>query len=314
MIRHIPVLAKEIFENLVIAHTNDSESYYHLDCNFGDGGHVEYFIDNLIKLERYKNIFIYALDLDQEAIARGKDFLKKYEDNKKVSIHIIQGNFANITDLIHDIAFDSVLFDLGLSTYQLSGAGRGFSFKYDEKLDMRFSTLPATEGELTAYDIVNYWSIDNICLILRQYADEKSAWRIANKIAEVREKKKIETSGELADIIEHQVFGGKKGKIHPATKTFQAIRIAVNSELQVLEQGLQGAFEVLNKDGRIAVISYHSLEDTIVKQYFKKLEEDGYGKRLNKKIIIPTDIEIKENPKSRSAKLRFFEKHEEQKK
>ena len=123
MVRHIPVLAEEIFEHLVLENSNDFENYYHLDCNFGDGGHVEYFIDNLIKLERYKNIFIYALDLDEDAIARGKDFLKKYTDNKKVSIHIIQGNFANITDLIIDIKFNSVLFDLGLSTYQLNGAG-----------------------------------------------------------------------------------------------------------------------------------------------------------------------------------------------
>ncbi len=313
MVRHIPVLAEEIFEHLVINNSNEFENYYHLDCNFGDGGHVEYFIENLIKLERYKNIFIYALDLDEDAIARGKDFLKKYTDNKKVSIHIIQGNFANITDLIKNIKFNSVLFDLGLSTYQLSGAGRGFSFKFDEKLDMRFSTLPPTEGELTAYDIINFWSVDNICLILRQYADEKSAWRIANKIAEVRDVKKIETSGELADIIEHQVFNGKKGKIHPATKTFQAIRIAVNAELQVLDQGLQGAYEVLTKGGRIAVISYHSLEDIIVKQYFKKLETDGYGKRLNKKIIIPTDVEIKSNAKSRSAKLRLFKKEKNEK-
>lgn len=312
MIRHIPVLAPEIFKHLVIDNTDEFEDYYHLDCNFGDGGHVEYFIENLIKLERYKNIFIYALDLDHEAIARGKDFLKKYTDNKKVSIHIIQGNFANITDLIKTVKFNSVLFDLGLSTYQLNGAGRGFSFKFDEKLDMRFSTLPPTEEELTAYDIVNFWSIDNICLILRQYADEGSAWRIANKIAEVREIKKIETSGELADIIQNQVFAGKKHKIHPATKTFQAIRIAVNAELQVLDQGLQGALEVLENDGRIAVISYHSLEDIIVKQYFKKLEEDGVGRRLNKKIIIPTDEEVLCNPKSRSAKLRIFkkEKHE----
>ncbi|MBC7981637.1 16S rRNA (cytosine(1402)-N(4))-methyltransferase RsmH, partial [Candidatus Parcubacteria bacterium] len=219
-----------------------------------------------------------------------------------------QGNFANITDLITGIKFNSVLFDLGLSTYQLSGAGRGFSFKFDERLDMRFSTLPPTQGELTAYDIVNYWSIDNMCLIFRQYADEKSAWRIANKIAEVRETKKIETSGELADLIENKVFGGKKGKIHPATKTFQAIRIAVNAELQVLEKGLRGAWSVTAENARIAVISYHSLEDIIVKQYFKKLETENEGTRLNKKIIIPTDDEIKSNPKSRSAKLRLFKK------
>ena len=190
----------------------------------------------------------------------------------------------------------------------MSGAGRGFSFKFDEKLDMRFSTLPPNDGELTAYDIVNFWSLDNIVLILRQYADEKSAWRIANKIVEVRDRKTIETSKELADIIQDQVFGGKKGKIHPATKTFQAIRIAVNAELQVLEQGLIGGFEVLRGGGVVAVISYHSLEDIIVKQYFKKLENESKGIRLNKKIIVPTDVEIKENPKSRSAKLRIFRK------
>lgn len=308
MTRHIPVLAKEIYEHLVINNKDEPENYYHLDCNFGDGGHVEYFVENLLKSDKYKKIFMYTLDLDQEAIKRGKDFLKKYKDSDKVSINIIQGNFANITDLIKDVKFNSVLFDLGLSTYQLSGAGRGFSFKYDEKLDMRFSTLPATEAELTAYDIVNFWSLDNICLILRQYADEKSAWRIANKIVEVRENKKIETSGELADIIQNQVFKGTKGKIHPATKTFQALRIAVNAELQVLDQGLKGAYEVLNENGYIAVISYHSLEDVIVKQYFKELEKNDKGMRLNKKIIIPTDIEIKENPKSRSAKLRIFKK------
>ena len=308
MIRHIPVLAKEIYEHIVTNNKDEFENYYHLDCNFGDGGHVEYFIENLLNSNKYKKIFIYALDLDQEAIMRGKDFLKKYDDNKKVSINIIQGNFANLTDLIKDIKFNSVIFDLGLSTYQLSGAGRGFSFKYDEKLDMRFSTLAPLEGELTAYDIINFWSLDNICLILRQYADEKSAWRIANKIVEIRQKKKIETSGELANIIQNQVFNGKKHKIHPATKTFQAIRIAVNAELQVLEKGLIGAYEILKENGFIAVISYHSLEDIIVKQYFKKLEIEEKGIRINKKIIIPTEKEIKDNPKSRSAKLRIFKK------
>jgi len=311
MIRHVPVLAKEIYEHLIINNKNESENYYHLDCNFGDGGHVEYFIENLLFSKKYKNVFIYALDLDQDAIKRGKDFLKRYENNKNIHINIIQGNFANITDLIKDIKFNSVLFDLGLSTYQLSGAGRGFSFKHDERLDMRFSTLDPEEGELTAYDIVNYWSVDNITLILRQYADEKSAWRIANKIVEVRHNKKIETSGELADIIQNQVFNGKKFKIHPATKTFQAIRIAVNAELQSLEKGLEGSFKILEKDGFIAVISYHSLEDIITKKYFKDLENDELGKRVNKKIIIPSDSEIKNNPKSRSAKLRIFTKTKE---
>ncbi len=310
MIRHIPVLAKEIYQNLVINNKDDIENYYHLDCNFGDGGHVEYFIDNLLKLNKYKKIFIYAIDLDQDAIKRGKEFLKKYHNNSKVSINILHGNFSELSNLIKDVKFNSVLFDLGLSTYQLSGAGRGFSFKYDEKLDMRFSTLNPKDDELTAYDIVNYWSLDNICLILRNYSDEKSAWRIANKIIENRDIKKIETSGQLADIIQKQVFDDKKFKIHPATKTFQAIRIAVNNELQVLEKGLQQSFDLLNDNGQIAVISYHSLEDIIVKKYFKNLENENKGLRINKKIIIPAQDEIKSNPKSRSAKLRIFKKYE----
>lgn len=308
MIRHIPVLSKEIFEHVVKNNKNQSDDYYHLDCNFGDGGHVEYFIENLLDLKKYKKIHIYATDLDQDAISRGKNFLEKYKYNEKISINIIQGNFADIKDLITGVKFNSILFDLGLSTYQLSGSGRGFSFKFDEKLDMRFSTLEPKEGDLTAYDIVNYWSLDNICLILRKYANEKSAWRIANKIIEVREKQKIETSGQLAEIIQDQVFGGKKGKIHPATKTFQAIRIAVNSELQVLNKGLESAFEILQDGGTISVITYHSLEDIIVKHFFKELEDNEKGIRLNKKVIVPEDIEIKENPKSRSAKLRIFKK------
>jgi 16S rRNA (cytosine1402-N4)-methyltransferase len=312
IVRHIPVLAEEIYQQLVTDHikkeNDDNENYYHLDCNFGDGGHVEYFIENLLALKKYKKAFIYALDLDQEAIVRGKTFLEKYKNDDRVSINIIQGNFADIIELTKGIKFDSILFDLGLSTYQLSESGRGFSFKFDEKLDMRFSTLEPTEGELTAYDIINSWSLENILLILRKYADETSAWRIANKIVEIREKKPIETSKELADLIQDKVFIGRKGKIHPATKTFQAIRIAVNSELQVLSKGLLEAYDSLKENGQIAVISYHSLEDVIVKQFFKQLEKDSKGKCVNKKVIIPNEEEIKKNTKSRSAKLRIFKK------
>jgi 16S rRNA (cytosine1402-N4)-methyltransferase len=290
--RHVPVLVEEI-TNLCIT------SKTHLDCNLGDAGHVE------ALLEANATVHIHAIDADAEAIQRAQYFLQK--NTKRVTFH--QGNFSEIEKLVgSDMkgTFDTVLFDLGLSTYQLGESNRGFSFKFDEPLDMRFSTNPVDEvsGELTAYDIVNSWSPDNIALILRTYADEAHAWKIAKTIETEREIKKIETSKELADIIESVVK--RKGGIHPATKTFQAIRIAVNGELQALDTALMQAQGLLKTEGKIIVISYHSLEDRIVKNIFKRFEEEGKGVRMNKKIIVPTDEEIKRNPKSRSAKLRIY--------
>lgn len=301
MTRHIPVLLKEITELCL-------DSKLHLDCNFGDGGHVEEL------LVQNPKVHVHAIDADEQAIERAQNFLQQ---NKKITSYkerltIHKGNFGELEKLLGENmngTFDSILFDLGLSTYQLGPSERGFSFKYDEPLDMRFSTdkLIDDSGEvLTAYDIVNSWSPDNIALILRTYAEEQSAWKIAKAIEAERENGPIKTSKELADLIERVVK--RKGGIHPATKTFQAMRITVNAELQVLEKGLETAFKLLGPNGKIIVISYHSLEDRIVKNTFKKYEEEDKGERMNKKVIVPTADEIESNPRSRSAKLRIFTK------
>ncbi|MES2623057.1 MAG: 16S rRNA (cytosine(1402)-N(4))-methyltransferase RsmH [Patescibacteria group bacterium] len=296
--RHVPVLLKEITDLCM-------DSKLHLDCNFGDGGHVEQL------LVQNPTVHIHAIDADEQAIARAEYFLQQNTQitdvKKRLTIH--KGNFGEIEKLLgHEMEgkFDTVLFDLGLSTYQLGESNRGFSFKYDEPLDMRFSTdvLPEDTGILTAYDIVNTWSPENIALILRTYAEEQSAWKIAKAIEARREQKPIQTSKELADLISEVVK--KKGGIHPATKTFQAIRITVNGELQVLESGLNQAQKMLAPNGKMIVISYHSLEDRIVKNIFKNYEEEGKGERMNKKVIVPTDAEIEANPRSRSAKLRIY--------
>jgi 16S rRNA (cytosine1402-N4)-methyltransferase len=297
--RHIPVLVEEITDLCL-------DSQVHLDCNLGDAGHVE------ALLVKNPTVHIHAIDADEIAINRAQYFLQqnkaiKDSISKRVTIH--KGNFSEIEKLLGTDAegtFDSVLFDLGLSTYQLGESERGFSFKFDEPLDMRFSTDPVVEdsGELTAYDIVNSWSPENIALILRTYADETYAWKIAKTIETERAIKEIKTSRELADIVESVVK--RRGGIHPATKTFQAIRIAVNAELQALESGLLQAQKLLTHDGKMIVISYHSLEDRIVKNIFKKFEDEGKGARLHKKIILPSDAEIERNPRSRSAKLRIY--------
>ncbi len=300
--RHIPVLVREITDMCL-------DSRKHLDCNLGDAGHVE------ALLVQNPHVHIHAIDADNEAIKRAQYFLQKNNKiqdsiSKRLTIH--KGNFSEIEKLIgkeFEGTFDSILFDLGISTYQLSESQRGFSFKFDEPLDMRFSTNPVNTavGELTAYDIVNSWSPENIALILKTYGDESHAWKIAKTIERERSKEEIRTSKELADIVEMVVR--RHGGIHPATKTFQAIRIAVNAELQALESGLLQAEKMLASQGKLIVISYHSLEDRIVKNIYKQFEEEGKGIRMNKKVIIPQDDEIDTNPRSRSAKLRIFIKN-----
>lgn len=299
--RHIPVLLKEITDLCI-------DSNLHLDCNLGDAGHIE------ALLEANPNVHVHAIDADQEAIKRAQYFLHQnttIADSVDTRLTIHNGNFSDMEMLIGDELkgkFTTILFDLGLSTYQLGESNRGFSFKFDEPLDMRFSTSPIAEnsGELNAYDIVNSWSPENIALILRTYADEAFAWKIAKAIETQRSQGEITTSKQLADLVESVVH--RRGGIHPATKTFQAIRIAVNAELQVLEKALAQAEIFLAKGGKIIVISYHSLEDRIVKNVFKKFEEDGKGVRENKKVILPSDEEIERNPRSRSAKLRIYTK------
>jgi 16S rRNA (cytosine1402-N4)-methyltransferase len=202
---------------------------------------------------------------------------------------------------------DGIIFDLGLSSNQIEESGRGFSFKTDEPLLMTMKKDPQS-SDITAYEIVNSWSEESLADIIYGYGEDRFARRIAKAIVMAREIQSIETAGQLSDIIASVVpkFGFKK--INPATKTFQAIRIAVNDELGAIKEALPKAFSRLNTGGRISIISFHSLEDRIVKRFFKEKSEAGEGRLINKKPITPSPQEIAENPRSRSAKLRIIEK------
>jgi 16S rRNA (cytosine1402-N4)-methyltransferase len=203
---------------------------------------------------------------------------------------------------------DRILLDLGLSSFQLDDGGRGFTFRKDEPLLMTMKKNP-DENDLTAMDIVNTWEEKTIADIIYGFGEEKYSRKIAKAIVESREQKKIKTTFDLVEIIEKSVGHlYKKSKIHPATKTFQALRIATNAELTNLEMFIKKSFERLSRGGRIAIITFHSLEDRIVKRSFVELKQKGYAELITKKPIVPTVEETKSNPRARSSKLRIIEK------
>ena len=297
---HKTVLLNETIESL-----NLSGKSLVLDCTFGGGGHSREI------LERYPNIKIVALDQDKSAWQKAKNKFKGLEKR------ILFEN-KNFRDLDGTKKFDGIIFDLGLSSDQLENSGRGFSFMKNESLLMTMKENPLPE-DLTARDIVNNWSEENLAKIIYGYGEEKFSRRIARGITEVRKKKEIETTFDLIKIIEENVpVAYKRGRLHFATKTFQALRIAVNDELGTLQIGLQKGFEILNKGGRMSVISFHSLEDRIVKKFFKEKSNEGrailkparneFHSGGNKKLTIAKEEEIKNNPRARSAKLRVLEK------
>jgi len=273
-----------------------------VDGTLGRAGH------SIEAFAKEKEIFLIGIDRDEDAI---RESLKKIEaagiDEKHFKL--FTGNFRDLDKFLKqagkDLA-DKIMLDLGLSSPHLDSSGRGFSFRQSEPLIMTMEKV-AREDSFTARDIVNTWAEEDIANVLYAYGDERYSRRIAKAIVERRQTKTIETTDDLADII----FGSvpalyRHGKIHPATKTFQALRIAVNDELGSLKSGLQVGLNNLNIGGRIAVISFHSLEDRIVKNFMKEAEKNGLGKSLTKKPIIPTDAEIERNPRSRSGKLRIF--------
>ncbi len=221
-----------------------------------------------------------------------------------------QENFRNIDKVLDEAGVsqvDGILFDLGLSSNQIEESGRGFSFKTEEPLLMTMKKNPQS-SDITAHEIVNSWSEESLADIIYGYGEDRFARRIAKAIVMARAVRPIDTAGELAEIVASAVprFGFKK--INPATKTFQAIRIAVNDELGALKTALPKAFDRLSRGGRMSVISFHSLEDRIVKRYFKEKGDLGQAKIITKKPITPSPEEIAENPRSRSAKLRILEK------
>lgn len=288
---HRTVLLNETIEGL-----NLKPDSVVLDCTFGGGGH------SLEILRRYPNAKVVAIDQDNTAWEKAKGKFKGMENR----IDFINANFRDLDMKSLPKKFDAIIFDLGLSSDQLENSGRGFSFLKDEPLLMTLKENP-TKEDLTALDIVNTWSEKSLADIIYGYGEERYARRIAKGIVAARQKMEIKTTFDLVKIIEEAVPAVyRRGRIHFATRSFQALRISVNDELGSLRTGLEKGFDLLKNNGRMAVISFHSLEDRIAKKFYKEKKEKA--KLINKKIITAGEKEIKSNPKSRSAKLRILEK------
>ena len=261
-----------------------------------------------------------CIDRDIEAINKAKNVLKDYEKNNEVIL--VQENHENIPEILNVLGInkvDGILLDLGVSSYQIDNGERGFSYMHNGKLDMRMDN---TTG-ITACDIINEYSLEELTRIFKEYSEEKFASKIAKEIVIQREKKKIETTFELNQIIEKVKPYTKKG--HKSKQVFQALRIEVNKEIVNLEDSVKNMIDILKNRGRIAIITFHSLEDKAIKKVFKEKEGKctcpkdlpvcvcgykSFGKNLTKKAIIPNKEEILENTRSKSAKLRVFERVE----
>ncbi|MCD6219090.1 16S rRNA (cytosine(1402)-N(4))-methyltransferase RsmH [Candidatus Calescamantes bacterium] len=286
---HIPVMAKEVAQYLVW----NKEGVY-VDGTVGEGGHTLYLLRN------FPRIKIIGIDRDMEILKRAKSNLARYRRAK-----LKKGNFSDLESILYTEGIEKVngiLLDLGFSSFHIEASGRGFSFQKEEFLDMRYDQ----RENLTAYEIVNTFSKRELEDIFRSFGEEKKAKKIAHAIVEERKRKRISTTYQLKEIIEKEIK--RKQKIHPATLIFQALRIAVNRELEHLKNALVHFPQILKEGGRIVVISYHSLEDRIVKRVFHMLKDRGKFILHTQRPIRPTKEEIAVNPRSRSAKLRVGEK------
>ena len=304
---HYSVLLNESIEGLKI---NKDKVY--VDCTLGGGGHSSEI------LKRLKSGHLYAFDQDDYAISRASKRLSEISDNYT----IIKDNFCNIKAALNDLGVekvDGILYDLGVSSFQLDIPERGFSYRFDGPLDMRMDQ----SNPLSAYNVVNEYSEKELKRILYEFAEEKYAPLIARKIVKERQVKPIETTFELVEIIKKALPAqALRGGSHPAKQTFQALRIEVNHELDILKNSLRDGLEMLNSKGRMVVITFHSLEDRIVKQLFKEMTTlnlpkglpfipEGYEIKyelVNNKIILPSQVELDENNRSHSAKMRIIEK------
>lgn len=270
-----------------------------LDATLGGAGHAKEIANTLSSRGT-----LIGIDADADAIARAEKALA----NAQARVILVEGNFRNVESYLgkHGIPhLTKALFDLGWSSFQLT-AGRGFSFLKDEPLHM---TYARNSGGLTAATIVNEWQEESIADILYGWGEERYSRRIARAVVAARAEKRIETALELAEIIRSAVPGFyRRGALHPATKSFQALRIAVNDEMGALKDGLAAVWKLLAPKGRIAVISFHSVEDREVKKTMRAWAETGEGKILTKKPLIAGPDELRENPRARSAKLRCIEK------
>ena len=305
--KHISVLLEESISSL-----NLKENSIIVDATLGYGGHSSNILD------RIKEGHLFAFDQDSEAIRHSTDRLSKIGTN----FTIIKSNFVHMREELNALGVekvDGVLFDLGVSSPQLDDGKRGFSYHIDARLDMRMDR----DNPLTAYDVVNNYSKEELARIFKLYGEDKFANNIAKKIIEYRENKPIETTLELVEVIKSAVPMKFRKDKHPARQIFQAIRIEVNHELDVIEPALEQALDLLNVGGRVAVITFHSLEDRLVKNIFKekcKVDDKVKGmpnipdeylpdfKLVVNKAIVPSEEEVEANPRARSSKLRVIER------
>ena len=292
---HVSVLLKE-----TLGYLNPKPGNLIIDATIDGGGHAE----EILKKIGEKGLLI--------GIEQDKKILEKLKAKVWQNAILINDNFRNLDKALESLKIkkiDRAIFDLGMSSLQLENSGRGFSFQKDEPLLMTFKSS-AGPKDLTARDIVNSWSEKDIADLIYKYGEERYSRRIARGIIEARNNKKIGTTFELVDIIRRNVPAGYRNNrsLNCATRTFQALRIAVNDELTALEEGISKAWDFLAGGGRLVVISFHSLEDRIVKNFLKKKAASKEGVILTKKPVIPGQIEKDSNPRSRSAKLRAAEK------
>lgn len=293
MTLHTSVMLTEILEYLI----PKSEQALLIDCTLGEGGHTKAF------LSRYPTLDAIGIDRDQEILERAIMNLAEF----KSRFTPVNAWFDQFLSQYEGKAADFVLFDLGISMFHYLESGRGFSFQKSEALDMRL----AADQPLSVATIVNTYNQDQLANTIYYYGEERYSRQIARAIIARRHEAPITDSKELADIIYHSVPRSYRyGKIHPATRTFQALRIAVNRELDRIEPAIEQALRVVKPGGRIAVISFHSLEDRPVKHLFRRMADEGLVKVLTKKPLIPSEEECQRNPASRSAKLRIIEKLE----
>ena len=306
---HYSVMLNESIDGL-----NIKENGIYVDCTLGRGGHASKILSQL------KTGLLIGIDQDQEAIDYSKELLSSISSNYKV----VKNNFRNIDKILEELninKIDGAIYDLGVSSPQFDEDYRGFSYKFDSELDMRMDQ----NNPLTAKYIVNNYSLNDLVRIFKEYGEEKYSYSIAKNIVEQRKSKEISTTFDLVEIIKKSKPTkelNKKG--HPAKQIFQALRIEVNDELNALEDSLNKILKLLNVGGRLVVISFHSLEDRIVKNIFKEnsvvegnrineiidpknIKQANY-RSINKKVIIPSDKELEENSRSKSAKLRILER------
>lgn len=306
---HRPVLLEEVIEYM-----RCHENGVYIDGTVGGGGHA---------LEICRRIapggLLIGIDRDSEALAAAASALEEYSG----CVRLVKGNFASMKEIIGALGIetvDGILLDLGVSSHQLDDPDRGFSYNFDAKLDMRMDN----QQPLTARDVINTYEEQKLYEIIRDYGEERWAKRIASFIAKERQRRSIDTTGQLVEIIKKAVpAAARKGGPHPARRTFQAIRIEVNHELDFLKEGLEQAIQCLKPGGRLCVIAFHSLEDRIVKDTFKKWQNPcvcppnapvcvcgnkPVASIITKKPVLPSSGEIEANPRARSAKLRVCER------